>query len=118
MIKVERKEDMSAELIYCWVSQCFSVLVPKKRGGGFLKVPYGHHHNAELTGIANKIGVDVFGLDGSLDFEVNRSIYYGDRNKFSSVLMPMLESYYGLPSREVNVNDFWRLHPLNSVLLR
>lgn len=103
------------ELLYCWVSQQFSVLVPKKRGEVYLRVPYGHHHINELTNIANKMQCDICGLDGALDFNVSRPIYFGiqdDRDAFAEKLMHLLEKYYGLPSREVDAPEFWRAHPI------
>lgn len=103
------------ELLYSWVSGQFSVLVPKKRGTGFLKTPYGHHHNIELSRIESNAGCDLWGLDGSLDFQVSGAIFHGGRDgqlAFSGKVMPLLEQYYGVSSREVGPSDFWRLHPM------
>lgn len=91
------------------------MLVPKKRGAGFLKTPYGHHHNLELSRVESMAGCDLWGLDGSLDFQVSGAILHGGRDgqlAFSSKVMPLLELYYGVPSREIGVSDFWRLHPM------
>lgn len=104
------------ELLYCWVAGQFSVLVPKKRGEGYLKTPYGHHHIQELTFIANKLHCDVCGLDGALDFEVSGAIYHGPENgrdAFAKEIMPMLEAYYSIPSREIPVEKYWLLNPYN-----
>lgn len=103
------------ELLYSWVSGQFSVLVPKKRGAGFLKTPYGHHHNLELSRVESMAGCDLWGLDGSLDFQVSGAILYGGRVgqlAFSSKVMPMLEQYYGFPSKEIEPAEYWRLHPI------
>ncbi|WP_343028272.1 hypothetical protein [Massilia sp. MP_M2] len=105
-------------LLYCWVSNGFSVLVPKRRGTGYLKVPYGHHHIDGLTAAANAVGCDVVGLDGELAFESRelRGLYCartGDaRAIFIAKLMPLLERHYQMDSREVDAATFWQLHPL------
>lgn len=104
------------ELLYCWISKQFSVLVPKKRGDGYLRAPYGHHHIEELTHIAYAVGYDVCGLDGELTFEVAGSLYHGsqsNRKAFTSRLMPLLEAYYGFPSREIFAAEFWQKHPVH-----
>lgn len=103
------------ELLYCWTAGNFSVLIPKKRGEGYLKVPYGHHYIVELTEIGTQMGCDVDGLDGALTFDVKGAIYHGSqkgREEFSGEVMPLLEKYYGLPSREITNDDFWRLNPV------
>lgn len=102
-------------LLWCWVAGCLNVLVPKKRGTGFLKVPYGHHHITELTEIANSVNSDVCGLDGCLEFACSGSIYHGsteDRLKYSRKIIPQLESYYGCQATEVNQAEYWMNHPL------
>lgn len=105
-------------LLYCWVSNGFSVLVPKRRGTGYLKVPYGHHHNDALTAIANEVGCDVIGLDGELAFESRevKTLYHNrvsdDRAAFVAKIMPMLEKHYQMDSREVDADTFWESHPL------
>lgn len=106
------------ELLYCWVAQGFNVLVPKKRGNGYLKVPYGHHHDSALAQIADDAGVDVTGLDGALAFECSSSIFYGSaagKNEFASKVMPPLERRYGCASREIRAAEFWEKNPLTGV---
>lgn len=103
-------------LLYCWVSNGLSVLVPKRRGTGYLKVPYGHHHNDALTSIANEVGCDMIGLDGELAFdgiEVQRLYVVRDaRAAFTAKVMPLLEKHYQMDSREIDADLFWELHPL------
>lgn len=103
-------------LLYCWVAQVFSVLVPKQRGTGYLRQPYGHHHNQELTDIAFGSHCDVFGLDGALEFQVGGKRFHGEqsgRDEFVAEVMPKLERYYGMASREVTQAEYWELHPLS-----
>lgn len=103
------------QLLWCWVASGFQVLVPKRRGNGFLRVPYGHHHDAALDAIGALVGVDVFGLDGALFFECSGSVFHGApvvREAFAGKVVPALERHYGWSALEISVSDFWRLHPL------
>ncbi len=64
--------------------------------------------------IAHKCGCDIFGLDGALDFQVGRAMFYGPENRrivFEGSVMPMLEAYYGMPSRRIDEYEFWLLNP-------
>lgn len=106
---------MEKRLLYCWVARGLNVLVPKQRGEGFLKVPYGHHHDKSLTAIANNAHVDVFGLEGTLDFNCAGNIYHGGREvreEFSAKVIPALEAHYGLKAIEIDQFEFWAKHPL------
>lgn len=102
-------------ILWCWVSNGFQVLVPKRRGSGFLRVPYGHHHDAALDAIGALVRVDVFGLDGALFFECAGSVFHGGpavREAFAAKVVPALERHYGLSALEISEAEFWRLHPL------
>lgn len=102
------------QLLFSWVAECFSVLIPKIRGDGFLKVPLGHHENFALREISEAAGCDIFGLDGSLDFQVDGAIYHGGheaRAEFASRVLPALEAHYGVSAREISRGDFYRLNP-------
>lgn len=102
-------------LRYCWVADALQVLVPKKRGFGFLRVPYGHHPIPGLNEVAELAGCDVFGLDGALCFE-NRGAFHGPsegRKAFEAIVIPALERHYGYASAPATVEEFWALHPLS-----
>lgn len=109
------KGDLRLVLLYSWAASNFHVLVPKKRGAGYLAVPYGHHPNPGLDQIAARVRVDVTGLDGALCFECGGAVFHGGdaaRAAFASKIMPALEAHYGMASREIPEGEFWRLHPL------
>lgn len=104
-------------LLYCWVANNFHVLVPKRRGTGYLSAPYGHHPIPGLDAVATSAGVDVTGLDGALCFECGGSVFHGAediRRAFVSQVVPPLELHYGMASREIDASEFWRLHPHSS----
>ena len=104
-----------AMLLYSWVANSLQVLVPKKRGSGYLAVPYGHHPNPGLDHVATVAGVDVMGLDGALCFDCGGRVFHGGgdvRATFLAKVIPALEAHYGMASREISVSEFWRLHPV------
>ena len=106
--------DLRLVLLYSWVANNFHVLVPKKRGVGYLAVPYGHHPIPGLDQIAARAMVDVTGLDGALCFACGGAVFHGGdavRAAFAAKVMPALEAYYGMASREISVGEFWRQHP-------
>lgn len=105
----------SKQLLFCWVANGFNVLAPKRRGTGFLRVPYGHHPDTALDAIADLVHVDVIGLDGSLHFECKGAVFHGPqelRDAFAGKVVPALERHYGLCAKEIDEVEFWQLHPL------
>lgn len=90
------------------------ILVPKKRGTGFLKAPFGHHQGP-LSKVEAEIGFDLWGLDGSLDVQTG-SFAHEDKDELLARIMPPLEAHYGMGWREVDEIDFWSLHPDKNVM--
>lgn len=90
------------------------ILVPKQRGEGFLKVPFGHH-NGPLSDVAAEIGYDLFGLDGSLDVQTGflRRDAIGD---ILANIMPAISKHYGIDWRLIDADEFWATHPLKDAL--
>lgn len=102
-------------LLYCWVASNFNVLVPKRRGAGYLAVPYGHHSIAGLDAVASLMRVDVTGLDGALCFECGGAVYHGGseaRAQFAAKAIPALQKHYGMEALEISETEFWERHPL------
>ncbi len=98
-------------LLYCWSAQSFCVLVPKRRGAGYLRVPYGHHEDAGLSRIAERAACDIYGLDGALEFQCGGAIFYGSdrcRKEFEMRVIPLLERHYGMRSKAVSQPEYWR----------
>lgn len=105
------------DLLACWVSSQFSVLVPRTDNKGYLKVPYGHHNDGTLREIEDVSGYDVFGLEGALDFQVPGRIFHDGighplRQEFERRVIPALEKRYKRKVRLVDENEFWRNHPV------
>jgi len=110
-----KAEKTDKKLLYCWVLQGFDVLVPKRRGEGFLKTPLGHHANEGLSYIEMAARCNLHGLDGALHFDCDRNFFGGEeqRKEFVSTVVPMLEDHYGLASEEIHAADYWRLNPIH-----
>lgn len=111
--KMTKDQSEPKELLYFWMSSSLEVLVPKKVGSGFLKVPYGHHANAGLAALDRAAGCDIFGLDGALSFQCGTRVAIDEagRRAFESKVLPALERHYGWPTREVTATEFWGKHP-------
>lgn len=94
--------------------QNLSVLVPKIRGAGFLRVPLGHHYDPSLDDLEQAAGCDIYGLDGSLDFMCGGEIASAAsrRAEFETRVRPLLERRYSARLEIVGAATFWRLHPI------
>ena len=78
-------------------------------------MPYGHHDIRGLSIISERIGCDLFGLDGSLEIACSPNVHMGSKpvkEAFIGKLMPMLEQHYNFPSKEVSEAEFWDAHPI------
>lgn len=97
------------ELLYCWGGESLDVLVPKKRGTGFLAVPWGHHANKGLSRIEQDLRCDICGLDGYLliDCGLKVTCYLERRAEFAGRAMALLSAHYGVPFREIGVEEFF-----------
>lgn len=91
-----------AELLGARLISRIGVLVPKRRGVGFLAVPLGHHPDPGLDRISTEFGADIFGLDGCLD------IMTGARRRDAqfSAIMERLATHYQMTWREVTAPEF------------
>lgn len=93
-------------------SSSLMVLVPKKRGNGYQRVPLGHHMTP-LAELAMHKGWDITGLDGHLEIEVSCHSAE-ERAATLERYMPALAEFYGMPWRETSATEFWSLHPLDA----
>lgn len=87
-----------------------SILVPKRRGEGFLKSPLGHHHD-RVSQIAHEIELDIYGLDGALEVQTG-SLHGKDTEALLERIMPPLCQHYQMDFRVIARAEFWKLHPL------
>lgn len=99
------------ELLYCFVGPSLQILVPKRRGIGYLKQPIGHHPNA-LSRLETEAGYDLFGLDGAIEVHCG---FLGSQERMDKVAKQVLEPIsrlLGFPYREVGGEEFWSKHPI------
>lgn len=75
------------------------ILIPKKKGIGFLKTPIGHHAN-ELSKLISELGYDCFGLDGY----VNIPVRYAN-NKDLTDLINAISKFYNKETFQVQVTQ-------------
>lgn len=105
-------ESAPKEILWLYLDRSICVLIPKKRGKGYLKQPYGHHINTDLENFRNDLNsVDIFGLDGHLQIMVNKAEYEDKDLAFGNSVIEKLASYYSLPFRHVKSSEFWANHP-------
>lgn len=95
------------EMVYLWLTGALLVLIPKKRGKGFLRQPMYHKYTPESDLIATAARCDVSGLDGYLTFECGTriTVYLELREEFIAKIQPTLERIYGCPMREAATRD-------------
>lgn len=93
--------------IYMWDGSGLNVLVPKKRGDGFLRCPLGHHWVDEIGRIEATEAVDVCGLDGYLQLSYGPIWALPERELIVARVMPKLASYYGFTEWRESTSDFW-----------
>lgn len=106
----EEAQDPDAKaLLYVFLERSLQVLVPKKRGVGFQKVPIGHHETS-LSSLAYDIGYDMFGLDGSIHVETGYVALEKEEAVAKKVLEP-ISRLLRLPYREISRTEYWQLHP-------
>ena len=102
------------KLLWLYIHNSICVLVPKKRGSGFLMTPYGHHINRQLEDVRQyKMGgVDIFGLDGCLELCVNKHDFQDENDEYATKLLTALSDYYQMPFEKITKDQFFKLHPV------
>lgn len=99
-------------ILACFHESYLGVLIPKKRGNGYLKMPLGHH-TCPLAELERDIGFDIYGLSGEL--EVMTGFITDARHKEleDRVLKPISE-LLGFPYRIVDRFEYFQNHPIGN----
>ncbi|WP_219096196.1 hypothetical protein [Pseudomonas sp. UMAB-40] len=96
------------EMLVCKMDGRIEVLIPKRRGIGFLKAPLGHHMN-DLARLSHELDLDFVGLDGALEiYGACMSPLKGD--DYSAVItqaLPAISALNGFPFRVVERAEFY-----------
>ncbi len=91
--------------LYLWNGSGLNVLVPKKRGKGYLKVPFGHHPVPALSDIEVSESVDMDGLDGMLTLQYGYTYPDSKRQAIVDRVMPRLAEVFKFKEWEEVSND-------------
>ena len=97
-----------------WNMSGLSVLIPKRRGSGFLKCPLGHHHVPELAKIEYDEAIDLCGLEGYLHLDY-RFREEDERREIEARVMPRLAAHYGFSAWREDRDEFWRVLLPNAI---
>jgi len=80
----QREEDI---LVSTWLFEGIQILIPKRKGHGFLKVPAGHHNESWMS----EIKYDIDGLDGYLDINAPCNSWETDKvNAIIAEIIPVI----------------------------
>ena len=83
-----------------------NIAIPKRRGTGYLKQPYGHHAIAALDEISYDEKIDMNGLDRHLNLEY-RYVEVANRAEIVARVLPRLARHYGFKNWREDYNGFW-----------
>ncbi|EPU8966723.1 hypothetical protein ACV0OF_003836 [Acinetobacter baumannii] len=99
------KKQVDKIILVLFGIQEINMLIPKKRGKGYLKQPLGHY-NCPLAALSRDIGFDFNGLDGYLEIQTG---YLTDKDKVDltqRVVVP-ISNFYDYKWQEVDRNTFF-----------
>lgn len=96
--------------IYMWDAGGLNILIPKRRGEGYLKCPLGHHVVPALSDIEAQL-CDLCGLDGFLQVDYYRHPYGRSKTEAEAVakIMPMLAKHFGFSTWREDTKLFWQI---------
>ena len=115
--KLQPQSRMSGcyALFFMGIHKCISILVPKKRGIGYLKSPFGGHHcnkhYFEFTSLNLTYVGDCCDIDGylSIDFRLNQwdEEYQFAINEIMTGIVTVFKQCEGY--KEIDAETFYRL---------
>lgn len=111
LIPQRRVPAVKTLLVSTAIDGQISILVPKKRGTGYLKTPF-YHQPTDLSEVEAEIGYDLWGLDGSLDVQLGGRYRGKATEEQIERVMPPICAYYGMDYRVVSDDEFWQNHPI------
>lgn len=95
-----------SEAVFIWDMSGLLVLIPKRRGSGYLKSPLYHNYVPELNRIECDERVDMCGLDGYLQLEYGY-IDHDERQAIVDRVLPRLAAHYGFTTWREDETAFW-----------
>ena len=97
---------MIKQILVCFHNTYIGLLVPKKRGTGFLKVPFGHHAGV-LSQVERDIDFDIFGLENELEVRTGYVPIENQEEYIQRVIKPISETL-GFPYRIVLRDEYFK----------
>jgi hypothetical protein len=104
-------QDSTPEILAMFEYPTILMLIPKKRGEGYLRVPLGHHA-CPLHSLSYDLRVDICGLDGMLEVELGRRYTFNDLDGMVRDYVVPIAKLLGFPFRVVEHAEFWENHPI------
>ena len=100
-----------SEAIYMWDRGGLNVLIPKRRGTGYLKCPLGHHVVKALSDVESDVGCDLCGLDGYLQVDYYHRPHGRSKSEAeaTTLIMPMLAKHFGFTTWREDTQLFWKI---------
>lgn len=98
------------EILVMFFDRSIEMLVPKRRGEGFLKMPIGHHYSP-LAAFISELGYDAYGLDGNISVQTGY-IPRADEAKWVEKVVAPIAEHLGFPFRVVRPAEYWDKHPI------
>jgi hypothetical protein len=96
--------------VYMWDGSGLNVAIPKRRGKGYLKTPYGNHLIERIEDARDELDcVDFDGLDGYLTLEYGMVTDSVERDKIADKALPVLARAYGFSTWREDRNHFWAI---------
>jgi len=103
----EKYKEGNKLLLWMYFDGSICILVPKKRGTGFLRVPYGHHVDDGLEDVRCELDmVDLFGLDGYLRVDCNKWCDQDRDRVYAHKVMSAFGAHYGVNYKEIRADVF------------
>ncbi len=103
------KNNNMREALYYWNNAGLSILIPKQRGLGFLKCPFGHHNITALADIECEERIDMCGLDGYLFFPYGYKAF-GERASIQERVLPKLSKHFKFKAWTEVGSDYFYKH--------
>lgn len=101
---------MTKTILACFHEEYIGLLIPKKRGEGFLRVPLGHH-NCPLSELERDIGIDIYGTQGSLTV-MTGYIHEDQYPELTERVILPISQLLEYPFRIVGKDEYFKHHPL------
>ena len=93
---------------YMWNNSGLNVTIPRRRGKGYLKQPYGNHYVPKIECARSRLGnIDFFGLDGYLELDYGMICDRVKQVELAGEALPILAECFGFNEWIEDHKRFW-----------